>query len=84
MSAATTTPASQADTTTRVSLAGFDVLLGTPVSMRSLALLRVLIGPVVLLHLRPILDAARSTAISARSQMPSPETSNGPPYQRPT
>ncbi len=35
-----------------------DSLLGRPVSMRSMALLRVLIGPVVLLHLRPILTAA--------------------------
>jgi uncharacterized membrane protein YphA (DoxX/SURF4 family) len=33
-----------------------DDLLGRPVSMRSLALLRVLTGPVVLLHLRPILS----------------------------
>jgi hypothetical protein len=32
--------------------------LGRPVSMRSMALLRVLIGPIVLLHLRPILTAA--------------------------
>jgi uncharacterized membrane protein YphA (DoxX/SURF4 family) len=32
-----------------------DELLGRPVSMRSLALLRVLAGPVVLLHLRPFL-----------------------------
>ena len=40
-------------------LAAFDDLLGRPVSMRAMALLRVLVGPVVLLHLRPILDAAR-------------------------
>ena len=40
-------------------IAAFDVLLGRPVSMRAMALLRVLVGPVVLLHLRPILDAAR-------------------------
>ena len=33
-----------------------DDLLGRPVSMRSLALLRVLTGPVVLLHLRPFLS----------------------------
>jgi hypothetical protein len=33
-----------------------DDLLGRPVSMRSLALLRVLTGPVVLLHLRPLLS----------------------------
>jgi hypothetical protein len=36
-------------------LARFDDLLGRAVSMRSLALLRVLAGPVVLLHLRPFL-----------------------------
>ena len=34
----------------------FDGLLGRPVSMRGLALLRVLTGPVVLLHLRPYLS----------------------------
>jgi hypothetical protein len=33
----------------------FDELLGRRVSMRSLALLRVLVGPIVLLHLRPFL-----------------------------
>jgi hypothetical protein len=33
----------------------FDELLGRPVSMRGLALLRVLAGPIVLLHLRPFL-----------------------------
>lgn len=36
-------------------IARFDELLGRPVSMRSLALLRVLAGPLVLLHLRPFL-----------------------------
>jgi uncharacterized membrane protein YphA (DoxX/SURF4 family) len=36
-------------------VAGFDELLGRPVSMRALALLRVLTGPVVLLHLQPFL-----------------------------
>jgi Vitamin K-dependent gamma-carboxylase len=36
--------------------AAFDDLLGRAVSMRSLALLRVLTGPVVLLHLRPLLS----------------------------
>jgi uncharacterized membrane protein YphA (DoxX/SURF4 family) len=35
-----------------------DELLGRPVSMRSMALLRILIGPVVLLHLRPIVTDA--------------------------
>ncbi len=35
-----------------------DELLGRRVSMRSLALLRVLIGPVTLLHLRPFVDDA--------------------------
>jgi hypothetical protein len=44
-------------------LAAFDELLGRPVSMRSMALLRILIGPVVLLHLRPIIDAARDGRI---------------------
>jgi hypothetical protein len=36
-------------------LAAFDELLGRQVSMRSLALLRVFAGPIVLLHLRPFL-----------------------------
>ena len=35
---------------------GFDDLLGRRISMRGLALLRVLTGPVVLLHLRPYLS----------------------------
>jgi hypothetical protein len=39
----------------RRATAGFDDLLGRPVSMRALALLRVLVGPIVLLHLRPFL-----------------------------
>jgi HTTM domain len=39
----------------RTLLGRVDELLGRPVSMRSMALLRVLIGPIVLLHLRPIL-----------------------------
>jgi hypothetical protein len=40
-------------------LAALDEALGRRVSMRALALLRVLVGPVVLLHLRPFLaDAA--------------------------
>jgi len=37
-------------------IAAFDDLLGRPVSMRALALLRVLVGPIVLLHLRPFLS----------------------------
>jgi vitamin K-dependent gamma-carboxylase len=37
-------------------VARFDHLLGRPVSMRALALLRVFAGPVVLLHLRPFLS----------------------------
>jgi uncharacterized membrane protein YphA (DoxX/SURF4 family) len=42
-------------------LARFDELLGRAVSMRALALLRVLAGPIVLLHLQPFLsDAADS------------------------
>jgi uncharacterized membrane protein YphA (DoxX/SURF4 family) len=36
--------------------AGFDGLLGRPVSMRAPALLRVLAGPAVLLHLQPFLS----------------------------
>jgi Vitamin K-dependent gamma-carboxylase len=36
-------------------IAAFDDLLGRAVSMRALALLRVLVGPVVLLHLRPFM-----------------------------
>ena len=39
-------------------IAAFDDLLGLPVSMRALALLRVLAGPVVLLHLQPFLSDA--------------------------
>ena len=35
-----------------------DELLGRPVSMRSLALLRILVGPIVLMHLRPLLADA--------------------------
>jgi uncharacterized membrane protein YphA (DoxX/SURF4 family) len=42
----------------RAAVAGFDDLLGRSVSMRALALLRVLAGPVVLLHLRPFLSDA--------------------------
>jgi uncharacterized membrane protein YphA (DoxX/SURF4 family) len=38
--------------------AGFDDLLGRTVSMRALALLRVLAGPAVLLHLQPFLSDA--------------------------
>ena len=39
-------------------LAAFDRMLGRVVSMRSLALLRILIGPIVLLHLQPFLSDA--------------------------
>jgi uncharacterized membrane protein YphA (DoxX/SURF4 family) len=39
----------------RAMIAAFDELLARPVSLRSLALLRVLAGPVVLLHLEPFL-----------------------------
>ncbi len=39
-------------------MSGIDELLGRPVSMRALALLRVLVGPVVLLHLWPFLSDA--------------------------
>jgi Vitamin K-dependent gamma-carboxylase len=43
---------------TRGLVEAFDYLLGRPVSMRALALLRVLTGPVVLLHLQPFLSDA--------------------------
>ena len=33
-----------------------DELLGRPMSMRAMALLRVLVAPIVLLHLRPLLE----------------------------
>jgi hypothetical protein len=39
----------------RGAIAALDELLGRPVSMRALALLRVLAGPIVLLHLQPFL-----------------------------
>jgi len=44
-------------------LAAVDELLGRPVSMRALALLRIMVGPVVLLHLRPFLADALSGRI---------------------
>ena len=44
--------------TTRTPFGAFDELLGRRVSMRALALLRVLAGPAVLLHLQPILADA--------------------------
>jgi vitamin K-dependent gamma-carboxylase len=47
----------------RALVARFDDLLGRAVSMRALALLRVLAGPVVLLHLRPFLSDARDGRI---------------------
>jgi uncharacterized membrane protein YphA (DoxX/SURF4 family) len=40
----------------RASIAAFDRALDRPVSMRALALLRVLAGPIVLLHLEPFLS----------------------------
>jgi uncharacterized membrane protein YphA (DoxX/SURF4 family) len=40
-----------------------DELLGRPVSMRSLCLLRIAVGPIVLLHLWPFLDDARHGVI---------------------
>jgi HTTM domain len=42
----------------RTALGRLDELLGRPVSMRAMALLRILMGPVVLLHLRPIVTDA--------------------------
>jgi uncharacterized membrane protein YphA (DoxX/SURF4 family) len=47
----------------RALVARFDDLLGRPVSMRALALLRVLAGPAVLLHLQPFLSDARDGRI---------------------
>jgi hypothetical protein len=41
----------------------FDELLGRPVGMRAMALLRILIGPVVLMHLRPFIERAREGRI---------------------
>jgi vitamin K-dependent gamma-carboxylase-like protein len=52
------TPAAHALSRTRAPLDAFDELLGRPVSMRALALLRVLTGPVVLLHLWPFVSDA--------------------------
>jgi vitamin K-dependent gamma-carboxylase len=43
-------------TAARSLVGAFDELLGRPVSMRSLALLRVVVGPIVLLHLQPFLS----------------------------
>src|ERR687897_584700 len=43
---------------TDAAIAAFDDLLARPVSMRALALLRVLAGPAVLLHLQPFLSDA--------------------------
>jgi uncharacterized membrane protein YphA (DoxX/SURF4 family) len=50
------TAAAHAPARVRLVVARSDELLGRPVSMRALALLRVLTGPVVLLHLRPFLS----------------------------
>ena len=41
----------------------FDELVGRPVSMRAMALLRILVGPVVLMHLRPFIERAREGRI---------------------
>lgn len=40
-----------------------DELLGRPVSMRAFALLRILVAPIVLLHLRPLLEDAANGRI---------------------
>jgi hypothetical protein len=50
------TPAVRAPPDVRRLIAVFDDLLGRAVSMRALALLRVLVGPVALLHLQPFLS----------------------------
>jgi Vitamin K-dependent gamma-carboxylase len=52
------TAAAPAPARARGAIATLDELLGRPVSMRSLELLRVLIGPIVLLHLAPFLSDA--------------------------
>jgi hypothetical protein len=41
----------------------FDELIGRPVSMRAMALLRILIGPVVMMHLRPFIERSRDGRI---------------------
>jgi vitamin K-dependent gamma-carboxylase-like protein len=51
-----TTTAAGAQPRARGLMGAFDDLLGRPVSMRALALLRVLVGPVVILHLQPFLS----------------------------
>jgi hypothetical protein len=51
-----TTTAAGAPTRTRGLVGAFDDLLGGPVSMRALALLRALVGPVVIVHLQPFLS----------------------------
>ena len=58
MTAVVVTPAAPAG-----ALEHFDAWLGRRVSMRTLALLRVLVGPVVLLHLWPFLTEARHGSI---------------------
>jgi hypothetical protein len=50
--------AAHASRNARCVVAAFDDLLGRAISMRALALLRVLAGPVVILHLRPFLSDA--------------------------
>jgi hypothetical protein len=50
------TAAAGAPSHVRGVVAGLDGLLGRPVSLRALALLRVLAGPAVLLHLQPFLS----------------------------
>jgi hypothetical protein len=52
------TTAAQAPLRVHDLITGFDDLLGRPVSVRALALLRVLAGPAVLLHLMPFLSDA--------------------------
>ncbi|MET0459382.1 MAG: HTTM domain-containing protein [Ilumatobacteraceae bacterium] len=56
----TTAPTTSAATggADRTWLSRLDEVLGRPVSMRAMALLRVLVGPIVLLHLRPLLEDA--------------------------
>ena len=52
-----------------------DELLGRPVSMRAMALLRILVGPIVLLHLRPLLDRRLARAASTATVFHEPYAS---------
>ncbi|MGD9997138.1 MAG: HTTM domain-containing protein [Ilumatobacteraceae bacterium] len=55
--------ATAADSAPATVVGRLDELLGRQVSMRAMALIRILVGPVVLLHLRPLIDDARAGRI---------------------